>query len=79
MYTSDQKCGKVHKKKCQVFSQSPQPKQGAGQSSSEAEGALSPQDPILPSHFTGFGTVPRAQLGREVVLWEQDSLSAIVS
>lgn len=79
MYTSDQKCGKVHKKKCQVFPQAPQPRQGAGQSSSEAEGALSHRDPILPSHFTGVGTVPRAQLGREAVTWEQDSLSAIVS
>lgn len=68
MYTSDQKRGKVHKKKCQgFFSQAPQPKQGAGQSSSEAGGALSHRDPILPSHFTGFGTVPRAQLGGEAV------------
>ena len=30
-------------------------------------GALSHRDPILPSHFTGFGTVPRAQLGGEAV------------
>ena len=28
---------------------------------------LSHRDPILPSHFTGFGTVPRAQLGGEAV------------
>lgn len=47
MYTSDQKCGKFHKKKCHVFSRAPQPEQGAGQSSSEAEGVLSHRTPLF--------------------------------
>lgn len=47
MYISDQKCGKVHKKKCHVFSQAPHPKYGAGQGSSEAEGAPPCRTPIF--------------------------------
>lgn len=80
VYTSERECAEVHKKKCHIFSHAPWPEQGAKQGRAPLrlrEQFL--QDPIFPSHFIGLGIVPRAHLGREAVLWEQESLSAIIS
>lgn len=60
------------------FHKPPSPSREQGRAPLRQRGHV-PQDPILPSHFSGFGTVPKAQLRREANLWEQDSLSAIVS
>lgn len=76
MYTSDQKSGKVHKKKCHVLSQAPEPKQGG------APLKLREHCPAGP-RFLHISLALEQSLGLSWEggegLWEQDSLSAIVS
>lgn len=58
MYTSDQKCGQVHRESAIFFPEPPQLEQVARQNSSGAKGAQPHRSPFFPSHFTGFGTIP---------------------
>lgn len=65
MYTSERECAEVHKKKCHIFSHVPWPEQGAkaGQSLSEAEGAV-PAGPHFSFTFHWLGNGPQGSSGK---------------